>query len=124
MELDISSISSMITVLVVVRLFGDSELTALRRWPVELPTKITSNLEPSGAMTWASTSMAVKPVLKPVLSRTGDPKKGGTASFIRGWVLMKFRFASVSSLLLLGQEPESNKMLSIQISLNVSILFC
>ena len=49
--------------------------------------------------------MEVKPVLNPVRNRTGDPKNGETASFMRGWVLMKLRFASESSLLLLGQEP-------------------
>ena len=36
---------------------------------------------------------------------TGDPKKVGTASFIRGWVLMKFKLASDRSLLLFVQEP-------------------
>ena len=103
---DISSISSMMTVLVEILLLGARELTALMRCPVEVPTKSTSNLEPSGAITCGSTSMAEKPVLNPVLRRTGDPKKGDTASFIRGWVLMKFKFASVNSLLLLGQDPE------------------
>ena len=102
---DIKSISSIITDRTEFWLLGDSELTALSSWPVEVPTKRTSNFDPSGAMTWESTPREVKPVLKPVLKTTGAPKKGCTASFIKGWVLMKFRFASESSLLLLGQVP-------------------
>ena len=44
-------------------------------------------------------------MLSPVLIRTGWLKNGGTASFINGWVLMKFKLASLSSLLLFGQDP-------------------
>ena len=102
---DIRSISSIITDRTEFWLLGDSELTALSSWPVEVPTKRTSNFDPSGAITWESTPREVKPVLRPVLNTTGAPKKGWTASFIKGWVLMKFRFASESSLLLLGQVP-------------------
>jgi hypothetical protein len=102
-----TSISSMMTVLVVTTLFGDNELTALSSCPVEVPTKITSNLDPSTAVTCGSTAMDVKAMFRPVRIRTGWLKKGGTASFMSGWVLMKFKLASVSSLLLFGQEPET-----------------
>ena len=50
-KFDETSISSMITVLVEVRLFGERELTALSSWPVEVPTKRTSNFVPSGVAT-------------------------------------------------------------------------
>ena len=46
-----TSISSMITVLVLAVLFGASELTAFNSCPLEVPTKITSNFEPSGVDT-------------------------------------------------------------------------
>ena len=55
--------------------------------------------------TWGSTAIEVKAMLSPVLIRTGWLKNGGTASFINGWVLMKFKLASLSSLLLFGQDP-------------------
>ena len=45
-------------------------------------------------------------MLSPVRMRTGWLKKGGTASFMSGCVLMKFKLASFNSLLLFGQDPE------------------
>ena len=46
-----TSISSMITVLVLAMLLGAKELTAFSSCPLEVPTKITSNFEPSGVAT-------------------------------------------------------------------------
>ena len=46
-----TSISSMITVLVLAMLLGANELTAFSSCPLDVPTKITSNLEPSGVAT-------------------------------------------------------------------------
>ena len=47
----VTSISSMMTVLVLAMLLGASELTAFSSCPLDVPTKITSNLEPSGVDT-------------------------------------------------------------------------
>ena len=55
--------------------------------------------------TWGSTAIEVNAMLSPVRMRTGWLKKGGTASFMRGCVLMKFKLASFNSLLLFGHEP-------------------
>ena len=48
---DATSISSMMTVLVLAMLLGANELTALSSCPLDVPTKITSNFEPSGVDT-------------------------------------------------------------------------
>ena len=41
----------MMTVLVLAMLLGANELTALSSCPLDVPTKITSNFEPSGVDT-------------------------------------------------------------------------
>ena len=41
----------MITVLVLAMLLGAKELTAFSSCPLDVPTKITSNFEPSGVAT-------------------------------------------------------------------------